>query len=94
MSEKNFVNGMIVKDAKPDFIKCKLSVKCGEFLEYMKQNAKDGWLNIEIKEARSGKLYAELDTWEPSKSGGQNASFGNSTPTEPVNFGNSSDVPF
>lgn len=65
MADKVFVDGMIVKDAKPDFVKCKVSISCKEFDAFMNANHKNGWLNIDVKESKNGKLYAELDTWEP-----------------------------
>ena len=38
---------------------------CGE----QKRNDKDlEWINVEIKEGRSGKLYAERDMWKPDAS--------------------------
>ena len=33
--EKVFVEGMIVKEAKPDFVLCKLSIKVDEFAAFM-----------------------------------------------------------
>jgi hypothetical protein len=69
MSDKIFVDGMIVKrrENAPDFVVASLSIKAREMLEFMKAHHKDGWLNIDIKTARSGKMYAELDTWEPTQ---------------------------
>lgn len=67
--EKVFVNGMIVKrrDNAPDFVVCNLSLKGAELVEFMRQHQKDGWVNIDIKRSKGGKLYAELDTWEPTQ---------------------------
>jgi hypothetical protein len=31
----------------------------------MKQHTKSGWVNLNIKTARSGNHYLELDTYEP-----------------------------
>jgi hypothetical protein len=33
----------------------------------MKENQKNGWVNISIKYGRSGNPYCELDNFEPSK---------------------------
>jgi len=73
--EKNFVNGMIVKlpdGNAPDFVKLKLSFKLDEFGAWIgdqKRNDKDlEWINVEIKEGRSGKWYAERDMWKPEPS--------------------------
>jgi hypothetical protein len=71
--EKNFVDGLLVKlpdDNAPDFVKLKLSIKLDEFGPWVSaQKANDPkieWLNIEIKEGRSGKWYAERNMWKPS----------------------------
>jgi len=67
--EKIFVDGMIVKrkPRSPDFVKCSLSFKMGDFVKFAREHVKDGWLNADIKLSKGGKLYAELDTWEPKK---------------------------
>jgi hypothetical protein len=69
MSDKIFVKGLYAKDLEnaPDFIKARFSVNCKDFCEFMKANEKKGWLNIDIKESKEGRLYAELDTWEPNQ---------------------------
>ena len=71
--QKVFVDGMLVKlpgDDAPDFVKLKLSIKLDEFGPWVaarkKANPDSAWMNIEIKEGRSGKWYAELNTWKPS----------------------------
>lgn len=69
--EKIFVDGLIVKSAKPDFIIAKLSVKVEEFTEWTKKNQVDGWVNIDLKESKSGKFYGELNDWKPNKEGGR-----------------------
>ena len=42
-------------------------VKCDEAVAFMKSHQKNGWLNLNIKYAQSGKPYVELDTWQPTK---------------------------
>lgn len=66
-NEAIFVDGMIFKRPSanaPDYIKGKLSVKVEDFAKFMKQHEKLGWINIDLKESRAGKYYAQLDTWE------------------------------
>ena len=67
--EKIFADGMIVKrhENAPDFVLANVSFKCQDFHNFMKQHHKDGWVNVQIKRAKSGKLYADLDTFTPSK---------------------------
>jgi hypothetical protein len=66
---KIFAKGMNVtrNDNAPDFILCKLGIRCKDFFEFMKEHEDKGWVNIEIKESKDGKLYAELDTWKPNQ---------------------------
>ena len=67
--EKVFADGMIVKlrDTAPDFVKAEVAYKTEDFVKFLRDNDKKGWVNVTIKEARSGKMYAELDTFEPQK---------------------------
>lgn len=67
MSEKQFVDGMIVKrgDNAPEFVLANLSIKRGELIAFLDQQSGD-WVNVVLKRAKSGKCYAELDTWKPA----------------------------
>jgi len=67
--EKEFVNGLIVKkprDTAPEWIKCNLSIKREDLLQWLGQKEGD-WVNVQVCEARSGKWYAEVDNWQPTK---------------------------
>jgi low affinity Fe/Cu permease len=72
MQKTEYVNGIYVKKGKYG---TKVSFKLDAFIEEIKSKKnKDGFVNIEIKEAKSGeKLYAVYDTWEPKggQAGGQ-----------------------
>ena len=65
--EKKFIDGLIVKrnEKAPDFVICNLSFKCEDFVAFLKANHKNGWLNVNVKKSKGGKLYAEVDTWQP-----------------------------
>ena len=67
--EKIYANGLIVKrhPNAPDIVKANLSFKMEEFISFAREHHKDGWLNVQVKESKGGKLYAELDTFTPSK---------------------------
>jgi hypothetical protein len=70
MDDKVFANGLIAKKPHqnaPDFVKVGISIKCADFLAYMKEHNVDGWCNIQVKESKGGKWYAEKDTFTPSK---------------------------
>ena len=78
MSEIEFINGMIFKppvkkdgSPLPHFIKTKGSIKISELIEslqaYQATTGKE-WMNFDVKESKSsGKWYASIDSWEPSK---------------------------
>ena len=68
MSDKTFADGFIVKrhDKAPDFVTCNISIKADEAVPFIQANQKNGWVNLQVKRAKSGKYYAELDTWEPN----------------------------
>jgi hypothetical protein len=68
--DKIFAQGLIAKQPHqnaPDFVKVNLSVKVSEFVEYLNQHQVDGWCNIQVKESKAGKWYAEKDNFTPSK---------------------------
>ena len=66
-NDKVFADGLIVKrhENAPDSVICKLSIKRAEFEKFMAENSNDGWINLDVKRSRKGKLYAELDQWKP-----------------------------
>jgi hypothetical protein len=67
MSDKVFAKGLYVKPPKdnaPDFVKFGLSIKRQEVMDWL-QGESDDWINLQVKEAKSGKWYAEVDTWKP-----------------------------
>jgi hypothetical protein len=67
--DKIFADGFIVKrrENAPDFVVANVSIKVDEFGKFVKANAKDGWINLDVKTAQSGKMYAELNTWQPDE---------------------------
>jgi len=67
MADAEFVNGMIFKaphENAPDFVKMNISIKREELIEWL--SGRDGdWVNLQVKEAKSGdKFYGQVDTWE------------------------------
>lgn len=71
--EKIFADGFSFKrnEKAPDFVVGRLSMKVDEAVAFIRQHEKGGWVNLNIKTARSGNHYVELDTYEPSKDGGK-----------------------
>lgn len=65
--DKIFADGFSFKrqENAPDFVVGRLSLKVEDALPFLKQHAKNGWVSLNIKTARSGNHYVELDTFEP-----------------------------
>lgn len=69
MTDKIFADGFIAKrnDNAPEYVLVGLSVKVSEAMEFLNRNQSNGWVNLQVKQAKSGKLYVELDTWRPTQ---------------------------
>jgi hypothetical protein len=65
--EKVFADGFSFKrqESSPNFVVGSLSMKVDEAIQFMRDNERKGWVNLQIKQARSGNYYVELDTWQP-----------------------------
>ena len=63
--EKIFADGFSFKrnDNAPEFVVGKMSIKMDEAIAFIKANANNGWVNLDIKQAKGGNYYCELDTW-------------------------------
>lgn len=64
-----FVDGLIVKaphPKAPDFVKAAISIKVADLGMWLREKHKAGeeWVNIDVKEARSGKWYAAVSTFK------------------------------
>jgi hypothetical protein len=70
--EKIFANGFAFKrnENAPDFVVGRVSIKIEDAIAFMREHDNNGWVNLDIKQARSGNYYMELDTYKP-KGGGQ-----------------------
>jgi hypothetical protein len=68
--EIEFVEGLLVKPphAKaPDFVKANIAIKVEDLGKWLRGKYKAGneWVNIDVKEAKSGKWYAAVSTFKP-----------------------------
>ena len=90
--EKIFADGFSFKrnDSAPDFVVGRLSMKIDDAISFMKKHEKNGWVNVNVKQARSGNYYVELDTYEPK---GQGATPRTQAPAKPEP-NNYDDIPF
>lgn len=89
MADIKFVDGLLVKapnPAAPDFVKCTISIKRAELGNWLR--AQEGeWINVQVKEAKSGKWYAAVDEWKPSQAASP-------APKKTEEFDDDLDIPF
>ncbi len=67
--EIEFVDGLIVKaphERAPDFVKASISIKVEDMGKWLREKYKAGeeWVNLDIKEAKSGKWYASVSNFK------------------------------
>ena len=61
--------GFIVKaprDNAPDFVKASISIKREELIEWLSSKEGD-WINLDVKEAKSGHWYSSVNTFKPKQ---------------------------
>ena len=71
--EIEFVDGLIVKAPHPnapEFVKASISIKVEDLGKWLRARYKaslenEGWINLDVKEAMSGKWYAAVSTYKP-----------------------------
>ena len=66
MADKIFAKGIYFNEKSsnaPDFVLGNLSIKTGEFIEFLKEQGKND-LKLKILMSKGGKPYLEVDTWE------------------------------
>ena len=64
MSEVEFIDGLMVKEPRVDFIKASLSIKREELIAWL-QGKDDEWINADVKVGKSGKWYVAVNNWKP-----------------------------
>lgn len=67
MEEKVFANGFSFKRSEnaPEFVVGRMSMKVDEAIAFIKEHQKNGWINLNVKKARTGNFYIELDMYSP-----------------------------
>ena len=50
----------------PDFVKGNISVKVDDAITFLKNNHKNGWVNIQVKVSQAGNPFMILDEWTPN----------------------------
>ncbi len=68
-NEKTFAKGIYFGKPHPnapDFVKGKIDIKVDDLLIFLKEHENDkGYVNLDLKESKGGKLYLELNTFVP-----------------------------
>lgn len=71
MSETTFADGFILKaphEKAPDFVKGSLSIKVDEAIKFLEANKDSkGWVNLDLKEGKTGKWYVQKNDWKPEQ---------------------------
>jgi len=76
--EKIFIDGLRLSKPSPkapEWIKAKVSFKVDELIEFLKKHDKNGWVNADLKESKSGNFYMELDTFKPNNGSSEDVPF-------------------
>jgi hypothetical protein len=105
MSDVKFIGGLNFKakhPSAPDYVICKGSIKREDLIAWL-QTEQGDWINFEVKESKSGKVYAAVDDWKPNQGGGSGGSRGGApqrerparaTDQRPVDDFEDQDIPF
>lgn len=68
MADIIFIDGMSFFDPPkqaPEYVKGRIGVNVGKFIEFADKHQKNGFLNIEIKESKKGNTYLSLVPYLP-----------------------------
>ena len=68
MNDPVFADGVFFKgprEGAPDFVKGSVSIKTAEAIPFLQANEDNGWVNLDLKQSKGGKLYFQLNTWKP-----------------------------
>jgi len=93
--DKEFPTGLFVSPPRPTapgFVKGRISIRVGEFLEYLSTKDSDSWLRIDVKEGFKKTdeghptWYGQVDTWKPKAQQQPKAQPQEETGDEPLPF--------
>ena len=94
--QMEFIDGLFAKAPHPnapDFVKAKISIKREELINWL-NNRSDEWVNIDVKEGRTGKWYASVDNCKPDPAMAGNSQPFESTGNSPEFISNTSEQEF
>ena len=68
--ETVFADGIYFKrprEGAPDFVKGAMSFKVDEAVAFLQKHKDEkGWVNVDLKNSKGGKLYLQLNDWKPT----------------------------
>lgn len=64
--DKEFVDGLYVKESKADFVKLAISINRKQLGNYLRKSEKE-WINVDIKRNKEGVIYGEVNNWTPKE---------------------------
>jgi len=93
-NDKNFSEGLYFSESDQQFIHMKIGLNKKQLIAWMKKEIgnPNEWINIDVKKAKNGKLYGEINTYNPKdKLGSQDRK--NIDDIEAI-FNDKTDIPF
>lgn len=70
-NETTFAEGIyfdLPREGAPDYVKGRISFKVAEAVAFLQAHTNNGgYCNLDLKIGKSGKPYAQLNTWQPGK---------------------------
>lgn len=69
MADIEFVDGLIIKaphERAPEYVKASISIKVLDLRKWLRAKSDAGadWVNVDVKEAKSGKWYAAVSQYK------------------------------
>tara|TARA_R110002012_G_scaffold217834_1_gene389109 strand:- start:80 stop:364 length:285 start_codon:yes stop_codon:yes gene_type:complete len=65
--DKKLCKGLYFNESDKDFIKMRIGINKKQLATWLKPQLgnPDEWINVDVKKARNGKLYGEINTFNP-----------------------------
>ena len=64
--DKEFVDGLYIKDSKADFVIAAIGINRKQLGNYLRKSEKE-WINVDIKRNKEGVIYGEVNNWTPKE---------------------------
>ncbi len=66
-NDKQFSEGLYFNESDKDFIEMRIGLNKKQLIAWMKKEIgnPNEWINVDVKKAKNGKLYGEINTYNP-----------------------------